>query len=676
MLKRLGLVSIVAGALFAQQNIEEDFLTTLNEVSEIATATKLNIDKTPSTVTVLKRDFIEKTGAKTFYDLLCYIPGIEVSMTPSGKRQIIIRGVKNSYRDKIKFLINGIEVTNNFYTNQFYYYNFPADLIKRIEFTKTPDSVRYGSNAFLGVINIVTLDQEDNNQATIYTTDKSNNQITLFQKLSFNETKISIDAYRSYSKPNILSPATLRIDLVTHAVSRFRDSIPAHTLEKNSGFGLKASKNEWSFLYRYQYYKKGNFYGISRVTPLQKDRYVHLQHQYGAVEYAKFLNPFWKLEAALGVKSYIWNGEFRAFPYDLQPTDNPERDLIFGAFFHEMEYFAKSDVKYLGDKHQLQIHLNLSYAKPKKSYYLQYVPLLNNYAKLPGPIKSGIHRTIIGLGVEDLYSFTDNLTLTVGARVDHYNSFGYKTSFKGGFVYNIDDKNTVKFLHNHAFRAPSWIELYANTAAEFNGDESLKPEEIRLSELQYLTSFTQKDKLKFNLYIGKTLNTIDRYVDESGLRRYKNLGTFKIKGFEASYTYLWPSALLQLRYAKNFDDRKYKRSPLDLPKYLGIRKDIFNANFDFDIGTLHSHTFFKWGSSIETPPKAPDLESCYTINQIFTIQLDAMEWQFGVYNLTDEKNYYFDGPSDIIAGRYMFVPESGEIPAGGRKIFFRIRKEF
>jgi len=138
-MKKLYLIIFITTYLFSSS--QDDFLKTLNETSEIATNSRLNINKIPSNIEVIKRDFIIKSGARTLIDLLKYLPGIEISMNQLGKKEIIVRGNKTIYRDKIKFLINGHEVTNNLFSNQFYYYNFPAKLIKRIEITKTPDSV-------------------------------------------------------------------------------------------------------------------------------------------------------------------------------------------------------------------------------------------------------------------------------------------------------------------------------------------------------------------------------------------------------------------------------------------------------------------------------------------------------------------------------------------------------
>ncbi|BAF69634.1 TonB-dependent receptor plug domain-containing protein [Nitratiruptor sp. SB155-2] len=658
------------------QTIEQDFLTTLNEASEIASATKLNIDKTPSTVTVLRKDFIRHTGAKTLFDLMCYIPGIEVSITSSGKKQIIVRGVKNSYRDKIKFLINGVEVTNNIYTNQFYYYNFPADLIKRIEFTKTPDSVRYGDNAFLGVVNVITLDESDEDMVSTYYSSENGYGISAFKSIITEQGTLLLDLHKLYSKPDLLSPTTLKIDTLNDTTTIFRQSTPAHALEKNDGVGITYKNENWTVQYRLQYYKKGNFFGISRVSPLKRDQFVHLQHQFVDVGYQQYLTKDWKIETNVGYKYYIWNGAFRVYPYDLNSTSGPDKDLIIGGNFAEKEMYAKADIKYLSQKHNLQFHIETSYAKPSRAYYLQYVPALGNYAHLPGPIKSDVHRSIFALGIEDLYFINDNFTLTGGLRFDHYNEFGWKFSAKAGLVYNFDPKNTMKCIYNAAFRAPSWVELYANTAAEFNGNESLQPEYINLLELQYIKKFTKTDVLKTNFYYGKTKDTIDRYLSDSGLRIYENLGDYLIRGIEVSYTKLFNHAKLILRYAHNFNKREYQRSPNDQTEYLGIRKNIFSTSFDYDWDHFHSHTMFKWTSKIDTPDIYRDVRPSLSLNQVFTYSLNDLDIQFGVKNITDHKNYAYVTPSELIQNRFQFVPQGWAVPQSGRELFFRIRKSF
>ena len=675
--------------LLAQEaDLESLFLETLNEASDIASNERLNIDKTPSTVVVLRKDFIEKSGAWTLFDLLCYIPGIETSMTSSGKRQIIIRGAKNSYRDKIKFLINGTEVTNSLYTNQFYYYNFPASLIKRVEFTRTPDAIRYGNNAFLGVINIVTLDEENPNSLQ-FALSKDNNQATLFWHKKIDSYYLQFDAHTYSSQPKIYAPPTLLIDLQEHAVIPFRQSVEANTLEKNRGIGIKLQKDEWTAKYRYEYYKKGNFFGISRVAPLEHDQFIHFHHQFFDLGYKKFLTPDLKLQTNIGYKYYIWHGAFRTFPYDLQPTDDPSKDLIMGAHIAEETLYAKAELKYFVADHNILFHIDGKYANLDDVYYIQYVPALGatktalnlgpNATPLRGDenlLPEDTYRRSIGIAVEDLWSINDSFSVVGGMRFDHFSDFGDNYSHKAGVVYHINDQHTLKLLHNKAFRAPSWVELYAQSAAEFNGNKDLKAEKIQMNELQWLWRPSSDQSFKLTSYIGKSTDTIDRAIDpQTGLRIYKNLGDFDIKGFEASFDKIFGNHHLNLTYSQNFDKRKYKKSPLDLNEITGTRKRIFYGYVLSSWQNWSLFSFIHYGSSIQTPSYIDDIPSSFCLNETLSYQSSSgVSFEFGVKNLTNERNCRFGPPSELIADRYMFVPQNGAIPNTGRKFFFMIRK--
>ena len=675
MLKRFAFSLAAATLLYAQTPVTQDFLLTLNEVSDIASATKLNLDQTPSVVTVLDRDFIKNSGAITLLDLLRYIPGIEISMTPSGKRQIIIRGVKSSYRDKLKFLINGIEVTNDLYTNQFYYYNFPASLIKRIEFTATPDAVHYGNNAFLGVINIITLDQTNDAQLHTYITTQHGSEVTLFTKIPIKDATLTFDAYAMRSKPDLTAPMTKRIDLQTRSASSFRPAIAAHTLEKTQGVGLGVQKGNWRIQYRLQYYKKGNFFGLERVAPLRHDHYVHMQHQYFTIDYDTFFDPYWKLSTQMGIAQYIWNGSFRIVPYDAEPTTDPKKDIIFGAFIQERRYFTNNTLKYIGQQHQLQIHLDALYAKPTQQSYFQEIPSQNIVQTSRTPLQAGIQTKTWGTGIEDLFSLNERIALSGGARIDYYDTFGSKPSYKAGIVYHLAPHTTCKYLLSSAFRAPPWVEAYASATAEFHGNSHLRPEKISLHEIEFLHAFTPHDRLILNLYKGEIDDTIDRYTDPAtGQRVYRNLGSYDLKGYELRYTKLWDHMRTDFFLAKTFNKRNYKRSSYDMTQYLGIRPTHIGISIDGEWQRVHWHTFYTWASAIATPPYIADIKSYSRLDQTFRFHLADVDVELGVYNLTNTKQDFFAPPSELYRGRYMFVPQYGSVPAVGRTFFIHVRK--
>jgi len=670
----------------------DDFLKTLNEVSDIATKTKVNVDKIPSNVEVIRRDFILKSGAKTLLDVLKYLPGVEIPLSSSGKRELIIRGNKSIYRDKIKFLINGVDVTNNLYTNQFYYYNFPASLIKRIEFTKTPDSVLYGGTAFLGVINIITLDKYNNNFVNFYVSNKDEYEGGAF----LNMNKFLIDFYYSYSKPDITAPQTYLVDIVKKNKNLYRHKTKANTLEKNAGFGLRYNINdETSLSYRLQYYQKGNFFGIAKLTPLKDDKRVDLIHQYINLNYKKYLKYNLKNEINTGIKHYEWKGEFRNYPYDFNETidNDPANDIIAGADVKEYELYLKNILTYTTEKHTLTALAEMKYAKPYDMYYLQYVKSMGNNQNafnlgpnrkhLTGkyaPLKEGISRKLLSVGFQDMYIMSDDFSLIYGARVDKYNNFKPKYLYKLGGVYSFSNNSIFKLLYNKAYRIPSFIELYAQSATDFNGNENLKPETVDMVEGIFIKKLNENNKFKFVYYYGKNRDYIGRaYSHNSGKKVYENLGEYIIKGIEISFDSVYKNNRFYISYSYNKNKNNFKNKSGGINRYdwPGTREKMIKSyimhHFSADKTVFVS---LLYGSKIKTPSYMDDINPYFSLNANYRFKVKKYYINLGIDNLTDHKNYYFSDPSNIIFHRYIFVQEDAKIPQAGRKVYLNIEKNW
>jgi len=678
-MNRLYLFLLLSGSiLYAEVDekaIDELFLQTLNEASEIALHDKLNIDKIPSTVTVIRRDIIEASGAKTLLDILKLVPGIEISMTSSGKRQIIIRGMRGQYRDKLKLLVNGVDVTNNLYSNQFYYYTFPASLIERVEVTKTPDAILYGSNAFMGAINIITFDEENKNSFSITTTSKNSKMASIFQSLKVDSGYINLDAHISSFDPNIKSYPSLRRNEIDKTLEQFRESLPANAKEKTKGVGVSYKKDEWHISYRLEQYTKGSFFGISNIVPLVDDQEVTMTHSSLLAEYNKYLSTDLKWHIELNLKDYIWDGSYRVMPYDLQPTDNPDKDIIMGAYINEFETGLLSYLRYSDLYHNVIAQVEAHYAEPIDMYYIQYIPsnpindlnLGPNGEHLTGEqniLKEGIDRKNFAIAIEDLYSINDRFALVGGLRLDYYNNFNTHISYKLGAVNNITDNNTIKFLFNHTFRAPSWVELYANSAAEFHGNENLEPETMDMIEINWLHNFSVKDLIKLNLFYGKNSDPIIR-TNKDKIAIYDNGDTITVNGFELSYR-------------RNFGEKNefvasYSHHNDISTTFPAItndsRKDLFKFYIDYEVfPALRSFTQVDYGSSIDMPQNLSDIDSFVNISETVSYTYKSLTFKVGVVNLLDEKIEYVAAPTDV-RGIYRFVPENARIPTTGREWF-------
>ncbi len=670
-MRRLYLIIFLGNLLFA--SYQEDFLKTLNEVSEIATKTKLNIDKTPSNVEVINRNFIVKSGARTLLDLLQYLPGIGISMSASGKREIVVRGNKSLYRDKIKFLINGHEVTNNLYSNQFYYYNFPASLIKRIEFTKTPDAILYGDKAYLGVINIITLNQFNTNQFSLYQSSNRQTTMSLFDKLN---DKLLIDAHYEISDPIIKKRKIYLVDMTKSSKkgTAIRDVRP-NELEKEIGIGIRYKKDNSTISYRFQYFQKGNFFGLLNLPPLIPNKHVNLFHQFLNYNNSKFITDNIKNNFNLGVINYQWKGAYRAFPVDFN-FSNPNSVLIGGANIKEIEYYIRNRTTYITNKHTINFILEAKYSKPYEDDYFQYiVGTPKNYEPL---FNKKINRKIYSAAIEDLYIINDNLSIIYGGRYSYYNDFGDDFSYKLGSVYNLNSKTTFKLLFNTAFRAPSWIELYANTVATFHGNENLQPEKIKMLEFSLLQKIFNNDKLKITYYKGKSKNYIMRIFSTSLDKEiYENSGDLIIKGFEISYKKFYRNGNFNINYSYNNNKNQFNSDVYYNNNINRARKRWIKA---YNIYNFSRHmSFFTgaiYGSKVKIPKNNTPNDYYFTLNINLNFHKKNFNFIIGVDNLTNHKNYYIVTPSDIVYSKYYFMPEKSRIPTIGRKIYLTITKKW
>jgi len=672
-MKKLYLILFFSLYIFA--NEQDDFLKTLNEVSEIATKTKLNIDKTPSNVDVINRNFIVKSGARTLLDIIQYLPGIEISMSASGKREIIVRGNKSTFRDKIKFLINGHEVTNNLYSNQFYYYNFPASLIKRIEFTKTPDAVLYGNNAYLGVINIITLNNLNDNQFSFYHSNKNQTTFSLFDKLNKN---LLIDTHYEISNPNIYKTKTYIVDITKKnkkGTKVVRYNRP-NELEKEAGFGLRYKKEHSTISYRLQFFQKGNFFGVINLPPLVDDKHINLIHQYLNYNYSKYLTDNIQNSFNMGIKHYKWQGSFRVLPVDFN-FSNPNSDLVEGATIKTYEFYLKNRTTYNTKKHIINLILETKYSKPYKYDYFQYV--IGGKRKDSSLFSRKISRTFSSVALEDLFIINNNFSVIYGGRYSHYSDFGNNFAYKLGSVYNLNKKTTFKLLFNTAFRAPSWAELYANTAAAFNGNPNLKAEKIKMLEFSYLQKIFGDDRLKFTIYRGKSTNYIGRDISSTGKETYNNLGNVRIRGFEVSYKKYYNKGNFNINYSYNNNKNLFNTNKKNNFYYMysRIRKRLIKGYNIYNINPKLS--FFSgiiYGGDLDLVKRKNINFNYFSINTNLNYHKNNYNIIIGIDNLTNHQNYYFTSPSDVVDSKYIFMQENSGLPIVRRKIYFSLMKKW
>jgi iron complex outermembrane receptor protein len=112
----------------------------------------------PGAVTVLDRETIRATGYRQLPDLLRLVPGFNVGYLRGWQASVAYHGFAGQLSSRVLVLIDGRPINGEFLSGAVDWLSQPLaiDDIERIEVLRGFNPAAYGSNAFLGVVNIIT----------------------------------------------------------------------------------------------------------------------------------------------------------------------------------------------------------------------------------------------------------------------------------------------------------------------------------------------------------------------------------------------------------------------------------------------------------------------------------------------------------------------------------------
>lgn len=134
----------------------------INSLISVASKKPLNTRESPSIISLITADDIQKSGARDLIDVLRMVPGFDFGCDVEGVVGIGVRG-NWAHEGKVLVLIDGVEMNEILFATTQFGNHYPVDIIKRIEIIRGPGSAIYGGFAEYGVINIITKQGEDLN---------------------------------------------------------------------------------------------------------------------------------------------------------------------------------------------------------------------------------------------------------------------------------------------------------------------------------------------------------------------------------------------------------------------------------------------------------------------------------------------------------------------------------
>jgi iron complex outermembrane receptor protein len=129
------------------------------ELPIVLTASRLSQpqSESPSEITVIDREMIKASGFRTVPDLMRLVPGMYVGYADANRALVSLHNSTDEFAHRMQIMIDGRSI----YLPPFGGVNW-ADLplliddIERIEVVRGPSTASHGTNAFYGVINIIS----------------------------------------------------------------------------------------------------------------------------------------------------------------------------------------------------------------------------------------------------------------------------------------------------------------------------------------------------------------------------------------------------------------------------------------------------------------------------------------------------------------------------------------
>lgn len=130
-----------------------------SDIPIVLTATRLKqrIEKSPVSVTLIDRALIDASGVVSFADIFRLVPGFVVSRPRGGTTAVTPHGASSKEPRRLEVQVDGRSVYLPSQSSVTWsVIGISLDDVERIEVIRGPSSPAHGSNAFKGVINIIT----------------------------------------------------------------------------------------------------------------------------------------------------------------------------------------------------------------------------------------------------------------------------------------------------------------------------------------------------------------------------------------------------------------------------------------------------------------------------------------------------------------------------------------
>ncbi len=544
----------------AQVSDEEELTLVYGDKSSvsIATGTQQSLRRAPAVATVITSQDIEAMGATDLDQVLESVAGIHVNRSANQYSPLyMVRGIFSTYMPQVLVLQNGIPMTTLFHGNKGNVWGgFPVEHIARVEVIRGPGSALYGSDAFSGVINIITKDADDTPGTSVGVRAGSFGTRDGWIQHGGHVRGIDVAAYLRVGRtagmdPIIDADAQTRNDTLTGTHASLAPG-PVNTGNQAIDANVDVGYDKWRFRAGIKIRDDvGTGAGISSaLDPVGKSRSERFTTDLSWTD--PQVGKDWSAGALLSTLYYtqLIPDDYKLFPDGLQfPTGTFPDGMIGAPEFWEQQVRMSAYLVYSGFAgHHMRIglgHDDLNLYRTRERRNFNYAP-----NGLPIPLPQVVEftdsnlfllphrRKIDYLYVQDEWNFAPDWTATAGLRHDQYSDFGGTTNPRLALVWDASLDLTAKLMYGRAFRAPAFLEAYGITPVAL-GNPLLKPETN--GTLEAALAWQAGADLEANLTIyryamSNIIRTVTNPVPGTG-STYRNAGDQVGHGLELESTW-------------------------------------------------------------------------------------------------------------------------------------------
>jgi vitamin B12 transporter len=484
-------ILILAGAGLAGQ-VRAQVLPPVSE--SVVVSGSLSPETEPgvsSSVTILTRAQIEKSGKTDVLELLREVPGVDVVQSGSAGKvtSVFLRGTNST---QTLVLVDGVRVNSPYFSG----YDFSAlsaQNVERIEIVRGPFSALYGSDAIGGVISIFRRapSAEPTARATIAAGNRAFHEETLFASTAAGPVGFSISGRDAHDAGEVQNVAGARVD--------------------NDGWQARSGSAdlEWTP-------SPGLRTGLQLERTFARSEIPSDSGVPTPRRFTDFAQTTWTLpvRAAISAENALYGS---LSDVELHPTAMDPEDT--SGFFQSATTARTRGARVVDTWRSSESNALSATAAYERSTV--------DSAGAFGPVIQNRSTSIWGVGAEDAIAFFGGrLRAVAGARFDRHSVFGSSTNPRASLVWSVDEADSVRASYGSAFRAPSIGELYY----PFFGNPNLDPERSKSFEIGMTHA---AGAVRYDVAIFR--NDIRGLIQFDVVRQSNaNIGRARTEGFEAS----------------------------------------------------------------------------------------------------------------------------------------------